>query len=67
MTRSGLRITGLASLMAAMALLLAGSPGAVVNGDQPAPAAAGLSHSNPPQPYSSTRPTRGAQKPGVDR
>jgi plastocyanin len=40
MTRAGLRITGLASLMATIALLLAGSPGAIANGDQPAPAAA---------------------------
>jgi plastocyanin len=38
--RARLPITGLAALTAAMALLLAGSPMAAANGDQPAPAAA---------------------------
>jgi plastocyanin len=40
MTTVGSRITGLASLMAAMALLLAGSSVAVATGDQPTLAAA---------------------------
>jgi plastocyanin len=39
-TRAGVPITTAAAVMAAMVLLLAGSPRALANGDQPAPAAA---------------------------